>query len=153
MKAIGAWQGGFQTVLADGSAHAVTVDLPRDEGGGDTGTSALELCVLSLAGCITTIFALVAKKRRLKFADMRVDLDAARPEGSPTIASVDGVLRIATAAPRAEVETVLDITMRTCPVGVLFERAQIPVHVHLDVVATEPPEQAPRGSSTAPPGV
>jgi putative redox protein len=134
MRAIGTWQGGYRTLLEDGSGHSVTVDLPEDEGGGDVGPFALELSVLSLAGCITTIFALVAKRRRVKFEGMTVELDADRPKGSPTIASVSGVLRVETSAPHEEVETVLAITLRTCPVGVLYEKAHVPVRVHLEVV-------------------
>jgi putative redox protein len=133
MKAVGTWQGGYRTLLEDGSGHAVTVDLPRDEGGSDVGPFALELSVLSLAGCITTIFALVAKKRRLVFEGLKVDLDAVRPKGFPTIASVEGVLRVTTAAPPEDVQTTLDITLRTCPVGVLYEKAHIPVRVRLEV--------------------
>jgi len=133
MKALGTWQGGYRTVLEDSKGHRVTVDLPHDEGGGNAGPFALELSVLSLAGCITTIFALVAKKRRLKFEGMSVELEAQRPKGAATITSVAGILRITTSAPRAEVETTLEITLRTCPVGVLYEKAQVPVRVHLEV--------------------
>jgi putative redox protein len=135
MKAIGIWQGGFQTLLEDSSGHSVTVDLPADEGGRDVGPFALELSVMSLSGCITTIFALVAKKRRLHFDRMVVELEAQRPKGAPTISSVEGILRITTSAPRAEVETALEITLRTCPVGVLYEKAQVPVRVRLEVHA------------------
>ncbi len=142
MKAVGTWQGGYRTVLEDSSGHSVTVDLPRDEGGDDVGPFALELSVLSLAGCITTIFALVAKRRRLKFDAMKVELEADRPKGSPTIASVEGVLRLETSAPREDVQTTLDITLRTCPVGVLYEKAHIPVRVRLEVVAPRVPLQA-----------
>jgi putative redox protein len=138
MKAVGTWKGGFQTRLEDARGHAVTVDLPEDEHGGNLGTSALELSVLSLAGCITTIFALVAKKRRLRFEEMTVELDAGRAGGSPTITSVDGALRVVTSADREDVETALAITLRTCPVGVLYDHAHIPVRVRAIVVAPAP---------------
>lgn len=135
MKAIGTWKGGFETELTDGRGHAVVVDLPEDEDGRDAGTSALELSVLSLAGCICTIFALVARRRRLRFESMTVDLDAQRPPRSPTITGVEGTLRIATSAPADEVAIVLGITLRTCPVGVLLERAKVPVHVRPVIVS------------------
>jgi len=142
MKAIGTWQGGFRTILEDGRGHTVTVDLPHDELGDNLGTSALELSVLSLAGCITTIFALVARKRRLTFEAMTVELDAQRPEGAPTITSVDGVLRVTTSASVEDVETTLRITLRTCPAGVIYERAHIPVRVRAVVETTLPPPPA-----------
>lgn len=135
MKALGTWKGGYQTQLNDGRAHTVTVDLERDEGGDDLGTSALELSVLSLAGCITTIFALVAKKRRLLVESMTIELDAERPHGAPTIVGVDGVLHVVTRAPPEEVTIALGITMRTCPVGVLFDQAGIPVRVRAQVMS------------------
>jgi putative redox protein len=147
MKAVGTWQGGYHTVLEDSSGHTVTVDLPEDEGGENVGPYALELSVLSLAGCITTIFALVAKKRRLAFDGMKVELTAERPEGSPTIASVDGVFRLSTSAPRDDAETALRITLRTCPVGVLYERAHIPVRVRLELTA--PASSAPSAAALA----
>ncbi len=135
MLASGVWKGGFQTVLNDGRNHEITVDLPDDEAGEDAGTSALELSVLSLAGCISTIFTLVARRRRLTFDTLRVDLEAERPRGSPTITGVTGTLHVGTVASVDDVRAALGITMRTCPVGVLFERANIPLAVG---VAIEP---------------
>lgn len=137
MQAIGTWEGGFQTTLEDGRGHSTRVDLPIDEGGWNLGTSALELSVLSLAGCITTIFALVAKRRRLRFDGLRVQLEAHRPEGALTIESVEGTLRVVTSAREKDVEAALGITLRTCPVGVLYERAGIPVRVRSMVVAPD----------------
>lgn len=133
MQAIGTWKGGFETVLEDGRAHTVLVDLPAQEGGHSSGTSALELCILSLAGCITTTFAIVAHKRRLAYQGLTVALEAERPKGSPTISRIRGTVRVRTRTEASEVETALRHTIRTCPVGVIFERAQIPVDVSLIV--------------------
>lgn len=127
---------GFRTVLKDGRDHTVTIDLPRDEGGEDLGPSALELCVMSLAGCISTIFALIAAKRRLMVGTTSIGLEATRAQDSPTITSVRGELRVTTDAPLAEVNAALRLTLRSCPVGVIFERANIPVHVR--AVVTRP---------------
>ena len=134
MKARARWEGGHRTTLDDGRGHTVTVDLPLDEQGDNLGPSALELNVMSFAGCITTIFALVAKKRRLTFEAMSVELEGRRPAGSPTITGVDGEFRIVTSAPPEDVEATLNITLRTCPVGVLYEEAHIPVRVGLTIV-------------------
>ncbi len=136
MDARGVWKGGFETLLEDDRGHTVTVDLPVDEGGRNSGTSALELGVLSLAGCISTIFALVARKRRLSFTGLTVSLTAERAVGAPTIQRVHGKLQLETKASKEEAETVLRLTLKTCPMGVLFEQAHIPVDV---TVATVPP--------------
>ncbi len=127
MRAVAEWKEGFRSVLDDGRGHEVTVDLPPDEDGTDRGPSSLELMVLSLAGCVSTIFALVARRRRLSFSSLRVELDATRPRGAATIEAVHGTFTIATAAPSEEVETALRLTLRTCPVGVLFERAGVAI--------------------------
>ncbi len=107
----------------------MTVDLPVDEGGANAGTSALELMVLSLAGCIMTIFGLVAHKRKLRYRDLRIALKAERPPGAPTIRRVDGTLEIRTEASKEEVETALRLTIKICPIGVLLEQAHVPVDV------------------------
>ncbi|MDK2463414.1 MAG: osmotically inducible protein C, partial [Candidatus Korarchaeota archaeon] len=56
---------GFRSVIDDGRGHSVVTDLPKDMGGTDTAPTALELAVMALAGCITTIFAMVAKGKGL----------------------------------------------------------------------------------------
>jgi putative redox protein len=129
MQAIGTWKHGYETLLEDDHAHSVVVDLPVHEGGRSVGPSALELSVLALAGCITTTFALVARKRRLEFQGMTVALEAERPAGAPTITRVRGTLRLRTRADPGDVGTLLRLTLKTCPVGVIFERADIPVEV------------------------
>lgn len=131
MQAIGTWKGGFESVLEDGRAHSVVVDLPVHEGGHSAGTSPLELCLLSLAGCITTTFALVAHKRHLSYQGLTVALEGERPPGSPTISRVRGSLRVRSRSDRTEIETILRLTLKSCPVGVIFERAHIPVDVQL----------------------
>jgi len=129
MRAIATWTGGFRSVLEDGRTHHVTVDLPREDGGESAGTSALELAVLSLAGCISTIFAVVARRRHLAFEALTVGLEAERPEGAPTITRVRGTVRVRTRASADEVATALRLTLGICPVGVLFGKAGIPVEV------------------------
>src|SRR5579863_3003669 len=111
MHAVGLWRGGYQTLLNDARGHTTVVDLPSDEGGSDAGTSALELSVLALAGCISTIFALVARKRRLADGALKVDLTAQRPERSPTISEVNGIVQVLTSASREDVQVALSLTL------------------------------------------
>jgi putative redox protein len=148
MQASATWQGGFRTELTDDRGHRVTVDLPLDEEGSDSGTSALELSVLALAGCIVTIFLMIARRRRVPIEALSVDLEGHRPDGARTIERVDGHVTIETTAVPNEVDTVLRLTLRTCPVGVLFEQAGIPVEV---TAVVRPPSSAalPDGASAA----
>jgi len=144
MHATAIWEGGYRSRLNDGRGHELLVDLPREEGGGDVGTSALELQALALAGCISTIFALVAERRRLAFDALSVRLTAERPKGAPTVTAVRGTLHLSTSASIEEVDTCLRLTVRTCPVGVLFEQAHVPVRVR---AVLEPPRGAPTSAS------
>lgn len=141
MYAKAVWREGAATALQDDRGHEVTVDLPPSEGGKDAGTSALELNLLSLAGCISTIFGIVARKRRVPFTGLEVDLEAERPSGAPTILRVHGTFRVTSHAPREDVESALGVTLRTCPVGVLYEQAGIPMDI--DLVLTAPSAPGP----------
>lgn len=132
------WRGGIENELDDGRGHSYFIDVTRAEGGQDKWTSGFELGLLSLAGCINAVFALVAKRRKLPFESMRTELEGERPDKAPTYTAVHGVFRIQTSARKEEVATALALTMRICPIGVLFERAKIPVHV--DAVITAPGE-------------
>jgi len=129
MQAFATWAGGYRTTLDDGRTHRLTVDLPRDEGGEGAGPTALELGVLALAGCVSTVFALVARRRRLSFERMTVGLEAEKPEGAATITRVRGTLRLRTKASQEDVATALRLTLRTCPMGVLFHNAGVPVEI------------------------
>ena len=134
MQARGVWKGGYETELDDGRGHSVTVDAATDDGGTDHGTSAHELLLLSLTGCISTIFHVIAEKRRLRFEKLTVSLEAERSPGEPTIRRVHGTVEVRTDAPQREVDTVLRLTVKSCPVGSLFERAHIPVELTAKVV-------------------
>lgn len=134
MQARGVWKGGYETQLEDGRGHTVTIDEPVEAGGTNKGTSAHELLLLSLTGCITTIFHIVAEKRKLDFEGFTVQLKAERTRGIPTIQRVHGTVEVRTHAPPEEVETVLRLTVKTCPVGSLFEKAHVPVEVTAKVV-------------------
>ncbi len=129
MKATSVWISKYRSVLDNGRTHSIVVDLPPENKGDDTGPTALELVVMGLAGCITTIFPMVAEKRRLKYSALRVDLEAEK--GEKTIEKVKGVLTIKTSASRDEVERVFRLTMGICPVGLLFEKAGIKPEIEI----------------------
>ena len=129
-RANATWRGGVENEVDDGRGHSYIIDVTRDEGGQDKGTSGFELGLLSLAGCVNAVFALVAKRRRIVFDSMRTELEGERPRKAPTYTAVHGVFRIRTSAPKDEVETALALALRICPIGVLFEQAKIPVRVH-----------------------
>ena len=124
---------GFRSVIDDGRGHTVVTDLPKDMGGMDTAPTALELAVMALAGCITTIFAMVAKGKGLSFEGMEVIVDAEKPKGERTITS--GKIRgIVTSSESEErVRKIWEDTLKICPVGVLFKEACVEFETELEV--------------------
>jgi putative redox protein len=136
MKAVSVWAEGYRSVLDDGRGHSVVVDLPTDQNGTNAGPTALELCLMSLAGCTTTIFKIVAGKRNFAYKAFKVELEAEKPEGALTVTGVKGKMEIVTGAEEKEAETVLRLTLKTCPVGVIFANAKIKYEWTLTVKKT-----------------
>ena len=139
MQAFATWKGRREFLLEDGHAHSVTVDLPLTEGGRSAGPPPLELSLLSLAGSIASSFAAVAEKRRLVLYGLTVALEADPPYGPTTLPPVRGTLRVRTRATLADVTSALQTALKVNPVGTIFERAGIPLHVVPIVMATAPP--------------
>ena len=125
MKARSIWVSGYRSVIDNGRGHSVVTDLPTADGGEDTGATALELAVMGLAGCVTTIFKKVAEKRNLEYSSLVVEVEAEK--GEKTIEKCKVVLTIRTNASKEEVEKTLELTERICPVGILFEKAGVSV--------------------------
>ena len=123
MKARSIWIGGYRSVVDNLRGHSVVMDLPPDQNGEDTGATALEFAVMALAGCVTTIYKIVAEKRHLDIKGMKVELEAEK--GEKTITEVKGNVEVITDADQKAVETVLKLTLDICPVGIIFQNAGI----------------------------
>ncbi len=128
MRANAVWVEGYKSVLDDDRGHSVTVDLPPESGGKDAGPTGLELAIMALAGCVTTIFKLVAAKRKLTYESLKVELNAEKPKNASTVTEVKGHVEIDTTGTEQEVQIALKLTFKTCPVGVIFEQAGIKVN-------------------------
>ena len=115
---------GFQILLDDNESHSYVVDLAPDLGTG-LGSSSLELCVMSHAGCYATIFLLTAKKMRLVITGLKVKLEAKKSDETGTISEETFDISIKTDAPQGRIERVHKLTLETCPVGILFEKAGV----------------------------
>ncbi len=131
MEANAVWIEGYKSVLDNGRGHSITVDLPPESGGTDVGPTGLELAIMALAGCATTIFKLVAAKRKLTYESLKISLNAEKPKNASTITEVKGRVEIASTGTEQEVQTALKLTFKTCPVGVIFEQAGIKVNYDL----------------------
>jgi uncharacterized OsmC-like protein len=115
---------GFQILLDDNQSHSYVVDLAPDLGTG-LGASSLELCVMSHAGCYATIFLLTAKKMRVVIKELKVKLEAIKLDETGTISEETFDIKIKTDAPQDRIERAHKLTVETCPVGILFEKAGV----------------------------
>jgi len=123
----------FRIVTDDGRAHSVCLDLPRDLGT-DRGPTALELGVMSFAGCVATIFVLMIKKMRLKIDFLEVDMKAEKPEGASTVTKADYTLNVKSQEKEERIERAFDLMRENCPVGRLFEKAGVKVTFQLKIM-------------------
>ena len=120
---------GYQSVIDNGRNHSVVTDLPN---GSNIGASALELTVMSLAGCISTIFKTTAEKMRLHVERIEVEIEAEK--GSETISKVIYKARVKSDAPEEQLRRCLHITEKNCPVGVLFAKAGVEIEGRLEKI-------------------
>ena len=123
---------GFQIMLDDNEAHSYIVDLAPDLGTG-LGASSLELCVMTHAGCYVTIFALTAKKMRLALKGLKVKVEAIKSDETGTISEETFDIQIKMDAPQDRIDRLHKLTLETCPVGILFERAGVKVNYKINV--------------------
>jgi uncharacterized OsmC-like protein len=114
----------LRITVDDGRAHSVCLDLPP-ELGTDMGPTALELGVMSYAGCLATIFILTAKKMRIPLKEMEVNMEAVKSEEEGTITEASFGILVKADAPEDRIQRILKLTLKNCPVGKLFEKAGV----------------------------
>lgn len=127
MKSTAIWTKDFQSVVDNGRNHSLVIDLPESKGGENNGPTALELCVMSFSGCVSTIFATMAKKMRISFENYQVEVFAEQESGAPTITDIHCTLCISTKEPEEKIEKCLEKTIQNCPVGKLFFQAGVEI--------------------------
>jgi len=124
---------GFRSIIDNDRGHSIIVDLPKERGGTNTGATALELAIMALAGCITTVYSLIAKKMRAEIEDLNVIVKAERPDGEATITKVEIEVKVKSRAPREMLSKMLNLTLKNCPVGALFEKAGVKIEAIMKV--------------------
>jgi uncharacterized OsmC-like protein len=115
----------FRIDVDDGRTHALCLDLSQDDDGTDMGPSALELALMSYAGCYTTIFVLTTKKMRLLLKDLEVKAEAVKSEEVGTITEVKFEIMVNADIPKDRIERIHKLTLQDCPVGKIFEKAGV----------------------------
>jgi Predicted redox protein, regulator of disulfide bond formation len=117
--------GDFQSIVDNGRAHGIVVDLPPDKEGDDMGPTALELTGMALASCVSTIWAKVATNSGVQYRKIEVDVELDHPAGAPTVTNAEATVRVDSSEDVSKLERVLRKTMEACPVGRLFEKAGV----------------------------
>lgn len=117
---------GFEITLVNCRSHQVTVDQPKGLGA-DLGPTSLELCLMSHAGCYATICALTAKKMRLPLKGCDVKVEATKSEETGTIAEEHFEIVMKLDAPKDRIQRLHELTLKNCPVGILFEKAGVTI--------------------------
>ena len=91
----------------------ILVDEPVDAGGEDTGPQPTEIFLASVASCFALAVAHVARKRSVDLPDLRVR--AVGQYDGPRFVNVR--VEVATSAPRADVEPLLEKASSVCYVS------------------------------------
>jgi len=120
----------LRVAVDNGRAHSVCLDLPP-ELGTDMGPTALELGVMSFAGCFATIFSLTAKKMRVQLKDLEVELRARKSEETGTVASAKFNITVKSDVREDRIQRIFKLTRENCPVGKLFEQAGVKISYNL----------------------
>lgn len=127
--------GCYQSVVDDGRNHGIVLDLPEAKKGDDVGPTALELAAMALAGCITTIWAVVAHNSKVTYRKIVVEMELEKPDGSPTFTSSRAHVKVDSDETQETLERILEKTKQACPVGRLFEQAGIETPTTLEITS------------------
>ena len=116
----------YEIALDNGRPHAVIVDQPTETFPG-LGPTPLELCVMRHAGCYATIAALTAKKMRLQLQGCDVRVEAVKDPSVGTITEEVFDILFKLDAPEEKIQRLHEVTLKNCPVGILFEKAGVKI--------------------------
>lgn len=121
---------GFELALDNGRSHGTIADQPTETLPG-LGPTPLELCLMSQAGCYATICVLTAEKMRLPLKGCDVKLEAVKSQETGTISEETFDITLTLDAPEDRVQRLHDLTLKNCPVGILFEKAGVNITYNL----------------------
>ncbi len=115
----------YRIDVDDNRGHAVCLDLEEESGGTNMGPSALELALMSFAGCYATIFMLTANKMRATIKDLEIKVEAVKTEQAGTVTETKIDITTKTDVAEDRVHRLHELTVKGCPVGKLFEKAGV----------------------------
>ncbi len=127
---------GYELALDNGRAHATISDQPSETSPG-LGPTPFELLLMSHAGCYATICVLTAEKMRLPLKSCDVKIEAAKSAETGTVSEEAFDITLKLDAPEDRVQRLHEVTLKTCPVGILFEKAGVKITYNLKTVKGE----------------
>ena len=122
----------FEIALYNNRSHSLLVDQPSETSAG-SGATPLELCVMSHAGCYSTILALVAQRMRIILKGLKVEVVAVKTDATGTITEESFNIEIKTDAPQDRIQRLHEVTLKNCPVGIIFEKAHVQISYNIKV--------------------
>jgi putative redox protein len=122
----------FRIALDNVRSHSLIVDQPAEMSTG-LGATPLELCVMSHAGCYATILALVAQRMRIALKGLTVKVAAVKTDEAGTITEEAFDIDIKTDAPQDRIQRLHEVTLKHCPVGILFEKASVKISYNIKI--------------------
>jgi putative redox protein len=124
---------GYELILDNGKSHCAVADQPTEASTG-LGPTPLELCLMSHAGCYATICVMTARKMRLPLKGCDVKIDAVKSQERGTVSDESFDIALKLDAPEDRVQRLHDVTLKTCPVGILFEKAGVKITCNVKTV-------------------
>jgi len=124
-----------RSVVDNSRQHSIVLDLPAAKGGKDTGPTALEMAIMSLADCAVTIFADVSKKSGVEISKLEVVAEATQPPDSPVLTGVKLKVNVVGDAREQKMRALWRRTEANCPVVKIFTE-KIPLESEL-IVSSE----------------
>jgi uncharacterized OsmC-like protein len=127
------WVQNVQSIADNSRGHSLVLDLGTAKGGDNTGPSALELAIMSLADCAVTIFADVAKQSNVEISKMDVVAEAEKPADSPKLTSVNLKVTVTSKSRKQKLDAVWRRTEANCPVVSIFQD-NIPIKIEFETI-------------------
>ncbi len=132
LRATAKWVRDSQLKIHNHRGHHIVCDLPKDQGGDNTGPTPLELATMSLAGCAVSIFTDVCKQSKIKLNTLEVSVDAQKQPDTSNLTVVTLKVEVSAEARKQLLEAAWRRTEANCPVLLIYENPT-PVKAHFAI--------------------
>ncbi|RLI73370.1 hypothetical protein DRO91_03040, partial [Candidatus Heimdallarchaeota archaeon] len=94
---------------------------------------ALELAIMSLAGCLGTTFNMTLQKMHLQFKTLEIKAAAKKREEIFLESIHINIVNVKSGAEVTKLECALTLAEKNCPVDNIFQQTKIPITVELQI--------------------